>query len=63
MLHADKLSQPLVRTDVYLSAEQRDAMKELGRQQDISMAELIRRVLDKHIKRELKKQSQPHARS
>jgi hypothetical protein len=55
MLHADKLSQPLVRTDVYLSAEQRDAMKELGRQQDISMAELIRRVLDKYLRRSAKK--------
>jgi hypothetical protein len=57
MLHSDKVSQPLVRTDVYLSAEQRDKMKELGRQQDISMAELIRRVLDKHLRRELKKQA------
>lgn len=59
MLHADKRSQPLVRTDVYLSAEQRDTMKELGRQQNISMAELIRRVLDKHLKRALKKQTAP----
>ena len=57
MLHAEKLSEPLVRTDVYLSAFQRDTMKELGRQQDISMAELIRRVLDKHLRRELKKQA------
>ena len=56
MLHADKLSQPLIRTDVYLSEFQRDTMKELGRQKDISMAELIRRVLDKHLRRALKKQ-------
>ena len=56
MLHSDKVSQPLVRTDVYLSAEQRDTMKDLGRQQDISMAELIRRVLDKHLRR-VKKQA------
>ena len=59
MLHSDKVSQPLVRTDVYLSAEHRDILKELGRQQDISMAELIRRVLDKHLRRALKKQEAP----
>jgi hypothetical protein len=51
MLHSDKRSQPLVRTDVYLSAEQRDTLKELCRHQDISMAELIRRVLHKHLRR------------
>ena len=59
MLHSSKVSQPLVRTDVYLSVEQRDTMKELGRQQDISMAELIRRVLDKHLRRALKKHTTP----
>lgn len=54
MLHSEKLSQPLVRTDVYLSAEQRDTLRELGRQQDRSMAEVIRRVLDKHLRRAAK---------
>jgi hypothetical protein len=54
MLHADSLSKPLIRTDVYLSEFQRDSMKVLAYQRDISMAELIRRVLDKHLRRELK---------
>ena len=58
MLHAEKLSEPLVRTDVYLSEFQRDKMKELGRQQDISMAEIIRRVLAKHIQRSAKLEGQ-----
>ena len=51
MLHAENLSKPLVRTDVYLSEVQRDSLKALARQRDISMAELIRRVLDKHLRR------------
>jgi hypothetical protein len=51
MLHSESISKPLVRTDVYLSATQRDTMKDMARNQDISMAELIRRVLDKHIRR------------
>ena len=52
MLHSDSLSKPLVRTDVYISAEQRDAMKALGASRDISMAEMIRRVLDQYIRRQ-----------
>ena len=55
MLHAEKLSEPLVRTDVYLSAFQRDSMKDLARHEDISMAELIRRVINKHIRRVMAK--------
>jgi predicted DNA-binding ribbon-helix-helix protein len=51
MLHADSLSKPLNRTDVYLSEFQRDSLKELAGQQDVSMAELIRRVLEKHLRR------------
>jgi hypothetical protein len=51
MLHSESISKPLVRTDVYLSEFQRDTMKDLARHHDISMAELIRRVLDKHIRR------------
>jgi len=58
MLHAGSLSKPLVRTDVYLSVEQRNTMKDLARHQDISMAELIRRVLDKHIQRSAKSEGQ-----
>ena len=59
MLHADSLSKPLVRTDVYLSEFQRDTMKDLARRQDISMAELIRRVLDKHLKQSVRKLVSP----
>lgn len=55
MLHAERRSEPLVRTDVYLAREQRDFLKELGVSSDISMAEVIRRVLDKHIRRERRK--------
>ena len=51
MLHSAKIGEPLIRTDVYISADQRDAMKRLGAMEDISMAEGIRRVLDRHIKR------------
>ena len=61
MMHAEKLSEPLVRTDVYLSAEHRDIMKQLGAAQDISMAELIRRCLDQFLRRELKKQAAKEA--
>jgi hypothetical protein len=56
MLHSDSISKPLVRTDVYVSAEQRDAMKALGAVQDISMAEMIRRVLDQYIRRHRQQQ-------
>ena len=55
MLHSEHRSQPLVRTDVYLSAEQRDALKVIGASQDLSMAEVIRRVLDRYIRREVRK--------
>jgi hypothetical protein len=51
MLHSDKLSQPLIRTNVFLSAEQRDTLKELAAAQDISAAELTRRILDKGLAR------------
>jgi hypothetical protein len=51
MLHSESISKPLIRTDVYLSETQRETMKGLARQQDVSMAELIRRVIDKHIRR------------
>jgi hypothetical protein len=56
MLHSERRSQPLVRTDIYLSEVQRDALKRLGAARDLSMAEVIRRVLDRYIRRELKKQ-------
>ena len=51
MLHSESISKPLVRTDLYLSEFQRDTMKDMARNQDISMAELIRRVLNTYIKR------------
>ena len=55
MLHADSISKPLVRTDIFLSEFQRDTLKSLAAAQDISAAELTRRILDKHLRRELKK--------
>jgi predicted transcriptional regulator len=57
------MAKPLIRTDIHLSDFTRDKLKELARGQDVSSAELTRRILDKHIKRELKKQSKSHARS
>lgn len=57
MLHSDRLSKPLIRTDIFLSEFQRDSLKKLACQQDISAAELTRRILDQHLRRELKKQS------
>jgi hypothetical protein len=51
MLHSDKLSQPLIRTNLFLSAEQRNTLKELAAAQDISAAELARRILDKGLAR------------
>lgn len=57
MLHSESLLQPLIRTNMFLSKNQRDSLKELARQQDISAAELARRILDGHLKRALKKQS------
>jgi hypothetical protein len=57
------MAKPLIRTDIHLSDFTRDNLKELARGQDISSAELTRRVLDRHIRRELKKQSKPPARN
>jgi hypothetical protein len=58
MLHAESLSQPLVRTNIFLSQFQRDTLKELARQQDISAAELARRILDKGLRRAAKEAAQ-----
>jgi len=54
MMHSERRSQPLVRTDMYLSRFQLDSLKQMGRERDLSMAEIIRRVLDRYIKRELR---------
>lgn len=51
MLHAEALSQPLIRSDVYLSKFQRDTLRELAAAQDISAAELLRRILDKGLRK------------
>jgi len=56
MLHAETLSQPLVRTNIFLSQSQRDSLKSLAAAQDISAAELARRILDKGLRR-VKKQT------
>src|SRR6266699_7022711 len=40
MLHAESLSQPLIRTNIFLAKSQRDALKSLAAAQEISAAEL-----------------------
>lgn len=57
MLHSEHLSQPLVRTNIFLSRFQRDSLKELARQKDITAAELCRRILDAGLRRMLKRQA------
>ena len=54
MLHSDCVSKPLVRTDIFLSEFQRDSLKTLAAAQDITAAELTRRILDRHLRRALK---------
>lgn len=61
MLHSDSLSKPLVRTNVYLSECHREALKTLAAQMDISAAELLRRIIDEHFKRMLKKRPSPQS--
>jgi hypothetical protein len=53
-LHSERVSKPLVRTDIFLSEFQRDTLKSLAAAQDITAAELTRRILDKHLRRVLK---------
>jgi hypothetical protein len=55
MLHSEQIGEPLVRTQLYLSVEQRDVLKAEARQKNISMAEQIRRVLDRYVRRSAKK--------
>jgi hypothetical protein len=50
MFHAESLSQPLVRCNLYLSGDQRKLLKALAAAQDISAAELARRILDKGLR-------------
>ena len=57
MFHSDRLSKPLIRSNVYLSESHRKALKTLAAEQDISAAELLRRFLEKALRRELKKRS------
>ena len=57
MLHSGHVSKPLVRTDIFLSEFQRDSLKSLAAAQDITAAELTRRILDKHLRRVLKGQA------
>ena len=52
-LHAEHISQPLRRTDIFLSEFQRDTLKSLAAAQDITAAELTRRILDKALRRML----------
>jgi predicted DNA-binding ribbon-helix-helix protein len=50
MLHSESLSQPLIRTNIFLSQFQRDSLKSLAAAQDISAAELTRRILDRGLR-------------
>jgi hypothetical protein len=54
MLHSEQIGEPLKRTQLYLSNEQRTVLKAEARQKKISMAELIRRVLDRYVRRSAK---------
>ena len=54
MLHSERVSKPLIRTDIFLSEFQRDSLKTLAAAQDITAAELTRRILDKYLRRALK---------
>lgn len=55
MLHSEQLGEPLRRTQLYLSVEQREAFIAEARRKKISMAGLIRRVLDKYVRRSAEK--------
>jgi hypothetical protein len=55
MLHSEHLSQPLIRTNIFLSQFQRDSLKKLAAADDISAAELARRILDRALRRAAKK--------
>jgi hypothetical protein len=57
MLHSEHLSQPLIRTNIFLSEFQRETLKALAAAKDISAAELARRILDKHLRRAAKRQA------
>jgi hypothetical protein len=59
MLHSESLSQPLIRTNIFLSKDQRDSLKSLAAAQDISAAELARRILDKGLRRSARKLAEP----
>jgi hypothetical protein len=57
MLHSNRISKPLIRTDIFLSDFQRETLKSLAAAQDITAAELTLRILDRHLKRALKKRT------
>jgi hypothetical protein len=51
MLHSDQIGEPLIRTQLYLSTDQREVLMAEARQMNISFAEIVRRILDKHVRR------------
>ena len=55
MLHSEQIGEPLKRTQLYLSVESREVFIAEARKKGISMAELIRRVLDRYVRRSAKK--------
>jgi hypothetical protein len=54
-MHSSQLSQPLIRSNIFLSKFQRDELKSQAAALDISAAELARRILDKSLRRSAKK--------
>ncbi len=52
-MHLGLIHKPLVRTDVFLSEFHRDSLRQLAKERDITSAELLRRILDRAIRRML----------
>jgi len=42
----------MIRTNIFLSKPQKAALEKLARKKDISVAELVRRIIDKELERE-----------
>jgi hypothetical protein len=56
MLHSEKRSEPLRRTDLFLSRSDWDALKKVAQEKDISASELVRRLIAAELKRAARKQ-------
>lgn len=49
LVYMPRTTVPKVRTQVYLTQEQRQRLAELGRLEDRSMAELVREAIDDYL--------------